>query len=88
MSRFTLNIPDGISYEALICLLQSSTANGPAASVAAERAANRNGFEVSSGQCRAAVEFLRVALANEIARLVAPASIFSGDSTVKFDKGE
>lgn len=87
--RFTLKVPDGVSYEALVCVLQSSTANGPAASIAAERAANRNGFDVTSAECRAAVEFLRIAIANEIARLAgAPAAVFSGGSSVLIERGE
>lgn len=88
--RITITMPEGIEPDALLCVFQSATANAPAAATAAERSAFRNGFDhLKTPQCRAAVEFLRILVANELARLAgAPSSVIGGGSSVLIERGE
>ena len=89
-NRITITLPEGVSPEALLCIFQAATANAPAAATSAERSGYRNGFEhLKTGDFRAAVEFLRILVANELARIAgAPAAVISGGSSVLIERGQ
>ena len=86
--QFTLTIPPGIRFDAVILAIQAVTLNAPAAANATERSAHRNGLsgQVSAADCRAAVEFLRVVASNELACIAGASAAVTGGSSVMFER--
>ena len=90
MKSVSINLPEGIKPEAIIYVLAAASSNPVAIAALAARFAGRDDRkDITQADCRTAVEFLRLAMANEIARLSgAPASIVASGSSVLIQHGE
>jgi hypothetical protein len=82
MKRFTINLPEGVRPEAVIYAIAGAVANPVACASSAARQAQRDDRrDLTQSDMRTAVEFLRLAMANEIARSNGAASVIASSST-------